>query len=365
MFTGFNDFVNGQQAGFFPNAIPIPQTFEDYFRCYPIADMSDASSKIEANYGGKVFLPQSALNKLTMLNIRYPMLFKLTSETSKKSTHSGVLEFTAEEGRCYMPQWMLDTLQCQPGTLVKIQTTDLPLGSFVKLEPQSVDFLEITDPKAVLENALRNFATLTVGDIIQLHYNNQIYKIKILEAKPDSESQGICVIETDLETDFAPPVGYVEPDYKKQKEENAKIRREKALDAPALRGEGSMAKQIHYDKLLRASEDNDIKFKGTGIKLSGKKVTKTSENKDADKSIDKLDLSGSCKPLNLPDGYLFFGFPVVPYKDDVEEAEEKRKEKVDVSFKGEGHTLRHSKKRKDKRKSHLPKKIRSILPKPS
>ncbi|KAF6011392.1 hypothetical protein HII13_002486 [Brettanomyces bruxellensis] len=287
--------------------------------------MSDASSKIEANYGGKVFLPQSALNKLTMLNI------------------SGVLEFTAEEGRCYMPQWMLDTLQCQPGTLVKIQTTDLPLGSFVKLEPQSVDFLEITDPKAVLENALRNFATLTVGDIIQLHYNNQIYKIKILEAKPDSESQGICVIETDLETDFAPPVGY-------------------ALDAPALRGEGSMAKQIHYDKLLRASEDNDIKFKGTGIKLSGKKVTKTSENKDADKSIDKLDLSGSCKPLNLPDGYLFFGFPVVPYKDDVEEAEEKRKEKVDVSFKGEGHTLRHSKKRKDKRKSHLPKKNKEHSP---
>ncbi len=324
--------------------------------------MNDVSSKKEANYGGKVFLPQSALNRLTMLNIRYPMLFKLTSETSKKSTHSGVLEFTAEEGRCYMPQWMLDTLQCQPGTLVKIQTTDLPLGSFVKLEPQSVNFLDITDPKAVLENALRNFATLTVNDIIELHYNDQIYKIKILEVKPESESQGMCVIETDLETDFAPPVGYVEPDYKKQKEENAKLRREKALDAPALRGEGSMAKQIHYDKLLRVAENKDTRFKGAGVKLSGKNVFKNDDSKHTDKSMDKLDLSGPCKPLNLPDGYLFFGFPVVPYKDEVEEAEEKRKEQVDDSFKGEGHTLRHSKKRKDNRKSHLPKKNKEHSP---
>ncbi|QPG74018.1 hypothetical protein FOA43_001335 [Brettanomyces nanus] len=351
--------ANAGEDGYFGNGVPIAQTFEDYFRCYPVEMMPDASNKETANYGGKVFLPQSALHRLTMMNIRYPMLFNITSESSGKSTHSGVLEFTAEEGRCYMPQWIMDTLVAEPGTLVKVQTTDLPQGSFVKLEPQSVDFLEISDPRAVLENALRNFATLTVNDIIELHYNDQIYKIKVLEVKPESESNSICVIETDLETDFAPPVGYVEPDYKKQKEDNAKLRREKALHAPSLRGEGSMAKQINYSKLVSKNESQGDAFQGTGVKLSGKKVSKEASDIE---EIKTPDLTGPPKHLDLPDGYLFFGFPVVPYKDEVEEAEKQREQSQDQLFKGEGHTLRHAKKRKDKNNAQFPVKNKAHSP---
>ncbi|VEU22807.1 DEKNAAC103867 [Brettanomyces naardenensis] len=364
MFSGFGDFIQGD-AGFLPNAngIAIPQTFEDYFRCYPVSMMTDSGNKETVNYGGKVFLPQSALHKLTMMNIRYPMLFAITSETSGKSTHSGVLEFTAEEGRCYMPQWMLDTINAEPGTLVKIQTTDLAQGTFVKLEPQSVDFLDISDPKAVLENALRNFATLTVGDIIELNYNDQIYRIKVLEVKPESSVHGICVIETDLITDFAPPVGYVEPDYEKQKEGNAKLRREKALAAPSLRGEGSMAKQINYGDILKesAASTTKLKFRGEGVKLSGRKVgVEAVESKEVKE--EKPDLSGPPRALNLPDGYLFFGFPVVPYRDEVEEAEQNREAKKEALFKGEGNTLRHAKKRKDKNRDHPPVKNKAHSP---
>lgn len=36
-----------------------------------------------------------------------------------------------------------------------------------------------------------------------------------METKPSKK--GISVIETDLEVDFAPPLGYVEPDYGKMK----------------------------------------------------------------------------------------------------------------------------------------------------
>jgi ubiquitin fusion degradation protein 1 len=36
-----------------------------------------------------------------------------------------------------------------------------------------------------------------------------------METKPSEK--GISVIETDLEVDFAPPLGYVEPDYRKTK----------------------------------------------------------------------------------------------------------------------------------------------------
>lgn len=350
-FTGFPGF-QGQRAGFFSQMHPIQQTFEDHFRCYPIRMMKEAGNKEISNYGGKIFLPQSTLHKLTMLNIRYPMLFKLSTTNTGKYTHSGVLEFTADEGRCYLPDWMMNTLDISAGTVIKVETTDLPQGNFVKLEPQSTDFLEISDPKAVLENALRNFTTLTVNDIIELNYNNHIYKIKILEVKPESKTGGICVIETDLVTDFATPVGYVEPDYEKLKEENTKKKIEQALSAPSLKGKGTMAKQINYGKLLKdVSNEETNKFKGGGTKLSGKKLQHKSENSIESK---ELDLSGPARPLELPEGYLFLGFPVTPYVDEFEAAENARKQASEVVFNGHGQSLRGTKKRKDKNKTHAP-----------
>lgn len=335
--------------------IPIPETFEEYFRCYPIKMMKDAGSKDVANYGGKIFLPPSALHKLTMLNIRYPMLFKISNKNARKYTHSGVLEFTADEGRCYLPDWMMSTLGVSAGHVVKIETTDLAQGRYVKLEPQSTDFLEISDPKAVLENALRNFTTLTVGDIIELNYNSHIYQIKILEVKPESALGGICVIETDLVTDFAPPVGYVEPDYEKIKEGTEKKKREEALSAPSLKGKGSMARKINYGDMLRDKVSEAMnKFQGSGNRLSGKKIHQ--EDPKDEVKTKELDLSGPVKPLELPDGYYFFGFPVKPYVDEFEKADHELHGEEKIVFNGEGQSLRSAKKRKDKNKSHPPNK---------
>jgi hypothetical protein len=36
----------------------------------------------------------------------YPMLFKLSNTTVERHTHCGVLEFVADEGRCYLPYWV-------------------------------------------------------------------------------------------------------------------------------------------------------------------------------------------------------------------------------------------------------------------
>lgn len=82
-----------------------------------------------------------------MLHISYPMLFQLKSEENDNVTYGGVLEFIAEEGRVYLPQWIIETLDVGPGSLLEISSCDLPLGKFVKFEPQSVDFLDISDPE--------------------------------------------------------------------------------------------------------------------------------------------------------------------------------------------------------------------------
>lgn len=44
---------------------------------------------------------------------------------------------------------MMRTLNLNEGDPIRLTGTTLPKGKFVKIQPQTVDFLEISDPKAV------------------------------------------------------------------------------------------------------------------------------------------------------------------------------------------------------------------------
>jgi ubiquitin fusion degradation protein 1 len=82
-----------------------PKRFDEYYRCYPTV-MLPGPEREELNYGGKIILPASALEKLTRLHITYPMLFELINGRDDKTSHGGVLEFIAEEGKVYLPHWV-------------------------------------------------------------------------------------------------------------------------------------------------------------------------------------------------------------------------------------------------------------------
>ena len=76
-------------------------------------------SDVEA--GGKIIMPPSALDQLTRLNIVYPMLFKLTNAGTQRTTHCGVLEFVADEGKIYIPYWMMQNLMVDTGGMVQVK----------------------------------------------------------------------------------------------------------------------------------------------------------------------------------------------------------------------------------------------------
>jgi ubiquitin fusion degradation protein 1 len=159
--------------------------------------------------GDKILLPPSAFDTLARLQVDYPMLFQLSSETKGTMTHSGVLEFTAEEGACYIPFWMMQNLLIEEGTVITVTNISLPKATFVKLQPQHQDFLEISNPRAVLEHALRNFSCVTKGDVIQVPYNGKNYHFLLKDVQPKDAA---CIIETDCHVDFDAPVGYKEPE---------------------------------------------------------------------------------------------------------------------------------------------------------
>ena len=87
--------------------------FDEYYRCYPVA-MLPGPERDNVNHGGKVIMPPSALDKLTRLHITYPMLFELINGAAGKTTHAGVLEFIADEGKIYLPYWVCPSLLPKP-----------------------------------------------------------------------------------------------------------------------------------------------------------------------------------------------------------------------------------------------------------
>lgn len=100
--------------------------------------------------GDKILLPPSAFDTLARLQVDYPMLFRLENPNNGTMTHCGVLEFTAEEGSCYIPFWMMQNLLIEEGGILTVTNVSLPKATFVKLQPQHVDFLEISDRKSVV-----------------------------------------------------------------------------------------------------------------------------------------------------------------------------------------------------------------------
>ncbi|KAF9143933.1 ubiquitin fusion degradation protein [Mortierella sp. GBA39] len=337
MYNGYDDYPSYGMGGYGSSR---GGGFIEQYRCYSVA-MMQGNERQNVNHGGKIILPQSALAKLASLHIQYPMLFELSK--GSQSTHAGVLEFIAEEGRVYLPHWMMKTLVLSEGDLVSVKSVGLPLGSFVKIQPQSVDFLDISDPKAVLENALRNFSTLTKGDNIEISYNDKIYGILVMEIKPPGV--GISIVETDLEVDFAPPVGYQEP---------TPVPRSRPIMESKLR------KEVE-ERMATPDSAKKVPFEGQGQRLTpagGSKNKSTGKSTPITaaptttaspvpaikgKQVDVLDKDGSEAPaaLNLPVGNLYFGYKYVPRKTDedkVREAEEQaNKEPV---FEGSGQTLR-------------------------
>jgi ubiquitin fusion degradation protein 1 len=97
-----------------------------------------------------VIMPPSSLAHLTSLDLQSPWKFKLRNPANPAaSTHAGVLEFIAQEGVVHLPYWMMKTLRLNEGDPIRITGAELPKGKMVKIQAQSVHFLEVSDPKVV------------------------------------------------------------------------------------------------------------------------------------------------------------------------------------------------------------------------
>ncbi|CCM00481.1 uncharacterized protein FIBRA_02515 [Fibroporia radiculosa] len=331
LFAQFAGYGGGHRMGG-----PPARAYQDYFKAYSVAMLPRTRDNL--NYVGQIIMPPSALANLTTMELESPWMFKLQNVTnSAASTYAGVLEFIAEEGCVHLPQWMMKTLRLDEGDPIRITGAELPKGKMVKLQAQSTVFLEISDPKAVLEQALRHFSALTQGDIIEISYNSIVFGLLVMETHPGGE--GISVLNTDLEVDFAPPVGYVEPERPKAAPPPtmaSKLNIDLNSQTPGSSRPSSSLGETFAGSGTRGAAvskggDHWESFKGKGETLSGRKTKgkgvshrKVEEAPQDSKIIrtdkqhiitsDDLDSEVSVPaPLNIPFGKLFFGFNIPPY----------------------------------------------------
>lgn len=251
----------------------MPTTFETNYHCNSFA-MCGKASTVED--GDKILLPPSALHTLAHMNVEWPMLFRISNDSLNRSTHCGVLEFTSEEGRCYVPYWMMENLCLGEGSLVTVTNVSLPKATYAKFRAQNVDFLEIDNHRAVLEVTLRKYTCLTKGDIIQITYADKNYGLEVTDLKPNN---AVSIIETDMNTEFDEPVGYKESKF---------AAHERGDKAGSTDGDGASHTPVERTlqkakvETKNTSELTSFKvFGGTARRIDGKAI-KAGESKEED-----------------------------------------------------------------------------------
>lgn len=104
----------------------------------------------------------------------------------------------------------------------------LPKASFVKFRAQSVDFLEVSNPRALLEVSLRKFTCLTAGDTICIPYSGKKFYLDVREVQPDGAAS---IIETDCNVDFEEPLGYKDSKYAQFERDHQEKEAKKAAES--------------------------------------------------------------------------------------------------------------------------------------
>jgi ubiquitin fusion degradation protein 1 len=119
-------------------------------------------------------------------------------------------------------------MQLDEGSLITVKNVSLAKASFVKFRAQSVDFLEVSNPRALLEVSLRKFTCLTVGDTIVIPYSGKKFFLDVREVQPNGAAS---IIETDCNVDFEEPLGYKDSKYAQYEREAKEKQQAKANDA--------------------------------------------------------------------------------------------------------------------------------------
>ena len=100
-------FGMGQQGpgiGYVPSK---PMAYIRAFKAYSEVFMPSKTSSEHLRRGNKIIMPQEALIEIARGKMDgEPLTFMVSNPKFGLKTHVGVLEFSADDGVCYLPTWV-------------------------------------------------------------------------------------------------------------------------------------------------------------------------------------------------------------------------------------------------------------------
>lgn len=156
----------------------------------------------EWNYGGKVCLPPQFLESHAE-NLPTLMVLDIVSQANDDlHVKCGVIDFNAEPGQIWLPQWMMERLKLgkkDEVTVTLMAGEALPKATSLLFAADEVGDLLRLGAKVILERHLRSFPILSRDEVIPIEFNGKIYPLKIAGTQP---SDHVITVDTDIVVDF-------------------------------------------------------------------------------------------------------------------------------------------------------------------
>ena len=135
----------------------------------------------ELENSNKTLLPAACIPDLDLESgITY---IEISSDITDKKAVCAIHEYTESPGIIFMPARIMNAMSIDACDNVKvIQKTDIPKGEYIKIKPFQKAFIELTNPKVILEKHISQYyPILTQGEVISINFNNTNYQIEIVD----------------------------------------------------------------------------------------------------------------------------------------------------------------------------------------
>jgi len=110
----------------------------------------------------------------------------------------------------FVPFHIMNNIGIREGQQVEIEKICPVQGTYMKLRPHKTEFINLSNPKAVLERIMsKDYPVVSQGQTIEINYEDLKckYLIDIIETNP---ANIISIVNTDINIDFDQPLDYVE-----------------------------------------------------------------------------------------------------------------------------------------------------------
>ena len=191
-----------------------------------------------------------------------PFFFKIENIDMKYGQVCGVQEFSAPPGVVHLPYHIMESIGISEGQHVEIKLASPVKGTYIKIQPHTTSFINLSNPKALLEKVLsEKYPVVTEGHTIAIEYLKKVFYVDIVKTEP---APVIDILNVNLNVDFDKPFDYQQTQIKEQ---NMDI---KNNENNTLTHPKQIISENNVKKYKKTITYDMRKFPGTGHRLGDK-----------------------------------------------------------------------------------------------